>query len=115
LNAVQLATVGLGCLIPGFFFGGYHFTARAWAAAVFTGIAVSGIGLGMQLWGQANVPPSRAALILTLEPVFAALFGYVAGERLGAIALVGAGLIMAGVLLSELGPWPRTLQPEAPS
>ena len=115
LNAVQLAVVGLVCVVPGFWLGGYRFTADAWAAAVFTGVAASAVALGLQVWSQARIAPSRAALILTLEPVFAALLGYVTGERLGWVGAAGAALILAGVLVSELGPWPRGLQPEAPA
>lgn len=115
LNAVQLAVVSLGCLVPGVFLGGYGFPATAWLAAAFTGVFASAFALGMQVWAQKRIEPSTTALILTLEPVFAALLGYATGERLGAVAAVGAGLILAGVLVSELAPWKGELQPEAPA
>lgn len=115
LNAVQLAVVSLGCLVPGIFLGGYAFPAKAWLAAAFTGVFASAFALGMQVWAQKRIEPSTTALILTLEPVFAALLGYVTGERLGAVAAAGAGLILAGVLVSELAPWKGELQPEAPA
>jgi drug/metabolite transporter (DMT)-like permease len=42
-------------------------------------------------------------VILTAEPVFAGIFGYlVAGDRLGARGDVGAVLIVAGILVAEL-------------
>jgi drug/metabolite transporter (DMT)-like permease len=115
LNAVQLAVVSLGCAVPGLFMGGYHFTVRAWLAAAWTGLFASAGALGLQVWAQARVEPGRAALVLTLEPVFAALLGWATGEHLGAAGVAGGALILAGVLVSELGPWPRPLQPEAPS
>ena len=68
------------------------------------GIACSAVALSLQLWGQRRIPPSRAALILLSEPVFAALAGYVDGERLGAIELVGAAVILGGIAITELGP-----------
>jgi drug/metabolite transporter (DMT)-like permease len=43
-------------------------------------------------------------VILTMEPVFAGLFGFLlAGERLAARGWLGAGLILAGMLVAELG------------
>lgn len=115
LNAAQLAVVAVVCAVAGVFAGGYGFTLRAWLAAAWTGVSASAAALGLQVWAQARLEPSRAALILTLEPVFAALLGWATGEHLGVTGLAGGGLILAGVLVSELGPWPRPLQPEAPS
>ena len=79
-------------------------TALALFAVVFTGIACSAVALPLQLWGQRRIPPSRAALILLSEPVFAGIAGYVNGERLGAVELVGALVILAGIGVSELVP-----------
>jgi drug/metabolite transporter (DMT)-like permease len=93
-------------------------TGEVWFAIVFTGIACSAVALSLQLWGQRRIPPSRAALILLMEPVFAALAGYVDGERLGAVEIVGAFVILVAIAIAELGPgsgWrardrPTTLQ-----
>jgi len=73
------------------------------AAVVSTAIvATVGTLLG-QVWAQKYAPPSHVALILTLEPVSAAVISYfVEGERLGGRALAGAALILAGILLAEL-------------
>ena len=75
-------------------------------AVVFTGIACSAIALPLQLWGQRRIPATRAALILLSEPVFAGIAGYVNGERLGAVQLVGRGArSWCGIVISEF--WPR--------
>jgi drug/metabolite transporter (DMT)-like permease len=113
LHAGQLLVVGLVCAIAGVFSGGYHFTAKAWLAALYTGVAVSGIGLCLQVWAQQKVGPTRTALLLTLEPVFAAVAGYVAGDRLGWTGLAGATLILLGIVLAEVvGPsWWEARQP----
>jgi drug/metabolite transporter (DMT)-like permease len=59
--------------------------------------------LYLQARYQRETTPTRAALIFSLEPVFAALFAYLLrGERLGALGIVGGSVIVAGVLLSEL-------------
>jgi len=102
LTAVQLAIVGAVCLVAGLGSGGYAFTARAWAAAVYTGVAVSGLALGLQVWGQRKVGPTRTAVLLMIEPVAAALLGAATGERLGVAGVTGAALILAGIAVAEL-------------
>lgn len=58
----------------------------------------------LQLHCQPKVGPTRTALIFASEPVFAALFSFLwFGERLGVPGWAGGGLILAGVLISELG------------
>ncbi|MGV6872871.1 DMT family transporter [Pseudochelatococcus sp. B33] len=53
-------------------------------------------------WAQRTVSPTRATLIYAGEPVWAGIFGRIAGERLGPLAILGGALIVAGVLVSEL-------------
>lgn len=52
-------------------------------------------------WAQKSVSPTRATLIYAGEPVWAGIFGRLAGERLPALALLGAGFVVAGVVVSE--------------
>ncbi len=67
-----------------------------------------GLGLASALiqfvmnWAQKMVDPSRAAIIYAGEPVWAGLFGRIAGERLPLLALFGGLLVVLGVLVSEL-------------
>jgi len=102
LTAVQLGMVGVVCLVAGHATGAFAFSARAWAAAVYTGVAVSALALGLQVWGQRRVGPTRTAVLLMIEPVSAALLGAAMGERLGVAGATGAALILAGILLAEL-------------
>lgn len=101
LTAVQLAFVGLACLVPGALLGGYDFTADAWIAAAYTGVTVSALAFALQVWGQRVVGPTRTSLLLMLEPVAAAALGYLTGEGLAVGAAVGAVLILAGVAVAE--------------
>jgi drug/metabolite transporter (DMT)-like permease len=103
LNALQFGLVAIALFVPGLLAGGYGFPASAWWAAIYTGIVVNAVAFGLQLWGQQRVSPSRTALVLMLEPVFAAILGYVDGERIGPAGALGAGLILAGILVSEWG------------
>ncbi|MDO5537983.1 MAG: DMT family transporter [Desulfovibrionaceae bacterium] len=50
------------------------------------------------VWAQKVVPPTRATLIYTTEPVWGGFFGALAGERMTASALAGCGLILSGIL-----------------
>lgn len=71
-------------------------------AILLTAIGATVIGFSLQTWAQQYAPPSHAALLLSLEPVFAAITSFVVGqEHLGARALFGAALILAGILLAE--------------
>jgi len=52
---------------------------------------------------QKDTTPTRAAIIFTIEPVIASLIAYLMlGEQLGLLGMVGGGLVVVGVLLSEL-------------
>ncbi|HZB70628.1 MAG TPA: DMT family transporter, partial [Acidimicrobiales bacterium] len=84
LSAVQFAVVAGVLVVPGLLTGGYAMGRAALAAAVYTGVATTGLALGLQAWGQRRVSATRAALILMLEPVSAAVLGFASGERLGA-------------------------------
>lgn len=52
---------------------------------------------------QRDTTPTRAAIIYTIEPVWAAMLGYFTlQERVGLVGVLGGGLIIAGILVSEL-------------
>jgi drug/metabolite transporter (DMT)-like permease len=73
-----------------------------WGALLVTGVFASALGFLVQTWAQQRTTATRTALALTMEPVWAGLFGYtLAGDRLGAAGWAGAALIMAGIVLSE--------------
>jgi drug/metabolite transporter (DMT)-like permease len=82
-----------------------------WALGI-TSLVSTCAGFVIQGWAQQFTPPTHTALIFSLEPVFAWITSYVLiEERLGLRAASGAGLILAGVLISELLGQAR--QPEA--
>ena len=73
-----------------------------WGALLVTGIFASALGFLVQTWAQQVTSATRTALVFTLEPVWAALFGYtLAGDRLGALGWAGCVVIMAGIVLAE--------------
>jgi len=102
-TTVQMMVIVVVCAPATAVQGVGHLTGLALFAAAFTGIACSAVALSLQVVGQRRLAPSRAALFLLLEPVFAAVAGYVTGERLGAVKLIGAAVILAGLAIAELG------------
>jgi drug/metabolite transporter (DMT)-like permease len=67
-----------------------------------TAIGATVICFSLQTWAQKHTSASRAAILLTLEPVFAAVTSVTIGrEHIGARMLIGAALILAGILLAE--------------
>ena len=58
-----------------------------------------------QTWAQAHLPPTRTAIIMSMEPVFAALFAVLlGGESATARMLLGGALVLAAMLIVELVP-----------
>lgn len=78
------------------------FDARTWMAIGFTAVFASALAFWVQARAQRIVPPTRTAIILTSEPVFAGIFGALAGERIGVTGWLGAAAILAGILVAEL-------------
>lgn len=79
--------------------------AKAWGAVVFTAILATSVAFFIQTWSQAQLPATRAAVVLTMEPLFAGIFGVtVGGDRLGPRIVIGGVLVLAAMYTVELGP-----------
>jgi len=80
-----------------------QWTAGLVLALVVTSILATGFAFSVQNWAQQYTPPAHTALIFALEPVFAAITSIVVvRERLGGKVIVGSGLILAGMVISEV-------------
>jgi drug/metabolite transporter (DMT)-like permease len=84
-----------------------------WLGVVVCAVFATAVAFSLQLWAQQYTTPSHAAILFTLEPVFAAGTSYIVlGERLPLRALLGAAFVLAGILAAELlGP---PAAPESP-
>jgi drug/metabolite transporter (DMT)-like permease len=72
-------------------------------ALLVTALLATSAAYLIQTSAQKYTTPARVAVILTMEPVFAALFSYLwIGEELTSIAITGCSLIFLGMLLTEL-------------
>lgn len=110
LAIVQLAVVAGLCGVVALPAGGLAPPpdAGVWAAIALTALLATAFAFVGQTWAQTHLPPARAAVILTLEPVFAGVFGVlVGGDALGFRTLAGAAAVVAAMLVAELGPRAR--------
>ena len=78
----------------------------------YVGIFSVGMAFTLQVVGQRFTPAADAAIILSSETVFAALAGFIfLDERLTALQLLGAGLILANIVAVEIMPMTRFGKP----
>jgi len=106
LTCIQVMFVGVACLAVSLVTGGLRMSGAAVGAAAFTGVFATALAFFAMVWAQRVVSPSRAALILLLEPVFAALLAWATGDGLSSGALAGGTLILAAVVVAEvMPPW----------
>jgi drug/metabolite transporter (DMT)-like permease len=103
----QLVVCGVISLVIGFFREpGMPINGALFFAIAYTAIFSIGLCYTLQVWGQKHTPPADAALLLSLESVFAVLAGWLLlGERLTGIQVLGCVLIFFAVLLSQLKEW----------
>ncbi len=74
-----------------------------WWTIIYNGIASVAIGFTLQGIGQKYAPPTDAALILSMESVFAAVLGYLfLHERFSTVQLIGCLLVMAAIILAQI-------------
>jgi len=82
-----------------------------WWTILYNGIASVAIGFTLQGVAQKYAPPTDAALILSMEAVFAAVFGFLfLSERFTAEQLIGGILVMAAILLAQANFHTKNLQ-----
>ena len=104
VTVVQLAVASVLCFASMPLLGEHTLPNFSWPLL----LLVVGLGLASALiqfvmnWAQRMVDPTRATIIYAGEPVWAALFGRMAGERLPLLALLGGLLVVLGILMSEL-------------
>jgi drug/metabolite transporter (DMT)-like permease len=76
-----------------------------WWTVAYIAIFSTAIGYTLQIVGQRHAPATDAALIMSLESVFAAFFGaLLLAEGLNAVQVIGCGLILGGVVLAQIRP-----------
>lgn len=101
---VEMAAAFAGLLVVALALGdlGQPRGWTVWGALLVTGVFASALAFLVQTWAQRRTSATRTALAFTMEPAWAALFGFtIAGDRLGALGWAGCAVIMAGIILAE--------------
>ena len=72
---------------------------------LYAGILSGGAAFALQIFGQRNIAPAPAAIVMSLEGVFAAIAAWlILSQILGLNNIIGCTLILGGVLLSQVAP-----------
>jgi len=78
-------------------------STREWSLLVYLGTAAGTIPFLLQSWGQKSIKDSVAALIISVEPVFATFFGFLFGdEQLTWQIIIGGSIILLGLIITIL-------------
>src|SRR6478735_9945649 len=112
LQLIVIAVVCLVCTAP----DGIVLPDRPsdWASLIYMALVPGALGIVGQTWAQAHLPPTRTAIVMSMEPVFAAFFAVLlGGESLTSRMLLGGALVLAAMLVVEIGPR-RKLEGEVP-
>jgi drug/metabolite transporter (DMT)-like permease len=84
-------------------------TSMPWKAVIYLGLVATAITTTLQVIGQRWLPAPEVGVIYTLEPVFAAVFGYVfLREMPGARGIMGAVLIVVAAIVVSTGSQPES-------
>jgi len=80
-----------------------QWSASIVAAILFTAVVTTALAFAALMWAQAHVTATEAAVILAFEPVAAAITSIAFyGEPVTMAFVIGAALILAAMLLSQL-------------
>jgi drug/metabolite transporter (DMT)-like permease len=113
LSIVQMAVVCLVCTVVSAPNGiSAPQTTGGWVSLLYMAVVAGSLTILGQTWAQARLAPTRAAIIMTMEPVWAAFFAVLFGnDQLTGRMLVGGAFVLTAMYLVELGPRRRVETP----
>jgi drug/metabolite transporter (DMT)-like permease len=112
VQIVVITVIATVCALP----GGIALpqTGGDWVSVVYMAVVAGGLAMLGQTWAQAHLDSTRCAIIMSMEPVFAAFFAVLlGGEGVTWRMLVGGPMVLAAMLLVELAPR-RKIEGELP-
>lgn len=104
LSCIQFLVCGVLCFFPMMMLERPTLAAllAAWKPIAYAGILSCGVGYTLQVVAQNRTDPTVASLILCMESVFSAVFGWILlGQGMAARELAGCGLMFASILLAQ--------------
>jgi drug/metabolite transporter (DMT)-like permease len=106
LSALQMVVITCVCAV-GAIPGGFSVPSNGqdWISVIYMALVAGALALIVQTWAQAHLTPTRAAIAMTMEPVFASTFAVLFGtESVTWRMLTGGALVLAAMFLVELAP-----------
>jgi len=80
-------------------------TRADWLSVIYMALVAGALAMAAQTWAQAHLAPTRAAIIMSMEPVFAAVFAVLlGGESMTLRMVVGGVMVLSAMLVVELVP-----------
>jgi drug/metabolite transporter (DMT)-like permease len=112
LQITVVAVISMTAAIP----GGITIppNTMVWGAVILTAVLATAVGFFIQTWVQTLISPTRVAVTMTMEPVFAGLFAVIiGGDHLTTRIIIGAICILIAMFIINLKATPhvRTLEP----
>jgi len=106
MSVVQLLVIAVVCLVATAPDGiVLPETVRDWLSVVYMALVAGALALAAQTWAQSQLSPTRTAIVMSMEPVFAAFFAVLlGGEGLTSRMIFGGALVLAAMLAVEVGP-----------
>jgi drug/metabolite transporter (DMT)-like permease len=104
LSVVQMLTIAAVSLVAAAPGGIELPTGRGqWASVLYMALIAGAVAIWAQTWAQSHLTATRAAIVMTLEPVFAAMFAVAfGGESLTLRMLLGGAMVLAAMYTVEL-------------
>jgi len=76
---------------------------KAWVPVLYTGVFSCGIGYTFQTIAQKDLNPAVASIIMSLESVFAALFGWIIlGQKMSSREIIGCVVMFAAIMVAQV-------------
>ncbi|HEY4293534.1 DMT family transporter [Luteibacter sp.] len=116
MSAIQMLGIAAVCLAITLPHGGPSLPpdGKAWIAVLYMALIAGALAMLIQTWAQAHMPATRAAIVMTTEPVFAAGFAVLLGVDVLTTRMLGGGaLVLAAMYMVELAPRFRRKPAEA--
>lgn len=106
MSIVQLIVIAVVCLVvtapDGIVLPD---NTRDWVSVIYMALIAGALALVGQTWAQAHLSPTRSAIIMSMEPVFAAFFAVLfSSESLTLRMFAGGVMVLGAMLLVEVGP-----------
>lgn len=118
MSILQVVVIAVICLVAALVAGepGVVLPDRTgdWVSIVYMALVAGAAALLAQTWAQAHLPPTRSAIIMSMEPVFAAFFAVLlGGEAMTSRMVLGGLMVLSAMLVVEAGPR-RKIEGEVP-